>query len=298
MRDRYSILKDVLAFIESNLDQPMSVEDICQQAPMSKWEFQRLFRALIGDSVGGYLRTRRLTLAAEDLMNNPDKRILDIAIESGFNSQEAFARAFKLQFLVTPSEIRSLTGHYRKFKKPPMDPSDLDRLQTRIGKVPQIVSYDARFFVGETMDMKSHLDKDSDYITVAPELWEKFLSRRSELEHRMRGQCYGFALSSDGDVMEESIKYMAAFEVKDLSQIPPGMETLEVPAQTYALFEKKGNEEHSRTLIDYIYGIWLPNSSYERAEGHDYEIFGNQYKPGSHDSLSTYCLPVRPLRSL
>ncbi len=288
-----AIIKRAIDCIESNIETDMSVDDICEMTDYSKWEFQRIFKAFIGDSVGGYLRARRLTLAAETLIKFPEKRILAVAIESNFSSQEAFARAFKSQFSVSPSEIRNHSNLYRKFKKPRLSDISLQHLHRHIAKEPLIIDFPHRYFVGITTQMKTHLSADSDFVTVAPELWHQFNKRRKEITSLIKGNSFGFAISQGGDMNEDYLKYMASVQVSEPTALPPGMELIEVKPTTYALFENVGHEQLSRYTIDYIYGIWLQNSAYERDEGYDYEVFKPDFKIGNKESVSTYCLPVR-----
>ena len=96
--------------IEERLGDEVNVLELAREFALSPWHFQRLFKSLVGDSLGSYIRGRRLTRAAQ-LLNQTDMGILDIAIELGYNSHEAFTRAFKIQFGMTPKELRQ--------KKPP-----------------------------------------------------------------------------------------------------------------------------------------------------------------------------------
>ncbi|MFY9146905.1 MAG: helix-turn-helix transcriptional regulator [Bacillota bacterium] len=67
---------------------------------------QRGYSFLAGVPVGEYIRRRRLTLAAQDIRAGSE-RLIDIALRYGYDSQAAFARAFKQVFGVTPSSVRS-----------------------------------------------------------------------------------------------------------------------------------------------------------------------------------------------
>ncbi len=99
-------LQTIIDYVESSLGSEITVTDVCSQGTFSTWEVQRLFRAYTGDTVGNYIRGRRLTKAAQKLLGNDCNNILDIAVEFQFGSQEAFTRAFKVQFGVTPGQMR------------------------------------------------------------------------------------------------------------------------------------------------------------------------------------------------
>ncbi len=94
-----------LDYIEDHLTETISLEEIARQANSSLFWCHRVFSCLVGDSLGDYLRKRRLDCAAVELVNS-DQRIIDIAFKYGFSSHEAFTRAFTSYFRSTPSRYR------------------------------------------------------------------------------------------------------------------------------------------------------------------------------------------------
>ena len=79
---------------------------ITKIAGSSVWEFQRLFSFVAHTTLGEYIRSRKLTLAANDIQNGNEK-IIDIALKYGYESSAAFSRAFSRQFGISPSQARS-----------------------------------------------------------------------------------------------------------------------------------------------------------------------------------------------
>lgn len=94
-------LADVLAHIEAHLFKPMSVARLARVAGLSPWHFSRLFAARLGESAMDYVRGRRLEPAASRLSGADKPPLIELAFDSGFESQEAFTRAFKRRFCVT-----------------------------------------------------------------------------------------------------------------------------------------------------------------------------------------------------
>ncbi|MGF1686611.1 AraC family transcriptional regulator [Photobacterium japonica] len=95
----------VIDVIESHLTENVSVETIAQRCGYSRHYLHRQFKHATGLSISQYQRCRLLSLAAKQL-GESDQRILDIAVEAGFESQEAFARAFKRFAFVAPKNLR------------------------------------------------------------------------------------------------------------------------------------------------------------------------------------------------
>jgi AraC-like DNA-binding protein/GNAT superfamily N-acetyltransferase len=102
-------LNRALHYLETHLKEPASVEATAALVGYSRAHFSRLFLAVTGITPVAYLRKRRLTEAARELATS-SKRILDIALDYQFQSQEAFTRSFKQEFGVSP-------GYYRMRKR-------------------------------------------------------------------------------------------------------------------------------------------------------------------------------------
>ena len=94
-----------VAYIEANLSGDISPERIAQIAGCSSYNFQRLFSFIADKPLSQYVRERRLTLAAFDVVRS-DERLIDIALRYGYDSQDAFARAFRQFHGVQPSLLR------------------------------------------------------------------------------------------------------------------------------------------------------------------------------------------------
>jgi AraC family transcriptional regulator len=92
--DHIERIQRAIDYIEEHLKDELPIESIADVAYFSMWHFQRVFGAIIGDSVKEYVRKRRLASALIELTST-DRRILEIAIDHQFESQESFTRAFK-----------------------------------------------------------------------------------------------------------------------------------------------------------------------------------------------------------
>lgn len=110
------MLNNTLEYIERNLDTELTIDDISKVAYSSKYHFQRIFYALTGFTVTQYIKNRRLTLAAEELIAT-DKRVTDIALKYGYESPEAFSKAFKRLHGIVPSALKKYNGKIKAFPK-------------------------------------------------------------------------------------------------------------------------------------------------------------------------------------
>ena len=112
-------------YIEANLDAEIELAEVARRAGISQWHFQRIFKALTNETLKTYIRSRRLANALDKLANTRE-RILEIALASGFETQESFTRAFKLAFGVTPASYRRFGSRFQFLRKVQFDASYSD----------------------------------------------------------------------------------------------------------------------------------------------------------------------------
>ena len=93
-------------YLESCLETEADLKTAAMYAGTSVWEFQRMFSFITGLSVGNYMRRRRMSQAAGELLGSSEK-VIDIAMKYGYDSAAAFSRAFSQVFGLPPSAVRS-----------------------------------------------------------------------------------------------------------------------------------------------------------------------------------------------
>lgn len=99
--DMLSKLNEAMEYVETNLAADISYDRAAQLACCSKSQFLRMFPFLTGVTLSEYIRRRRLTMAAFALQTS-DIKVIDAALQYGYESPEAFTRAFKALHGVLP----------------------------------------------------------------------------------------------------------------------------------------------------------------------------------------------------
>ncbi|WP_299008655.1 AraC family transcriptional regulator [uncultured Shewanella sp.] len=282
-------------FIENNLNNRISIHDVAAASHYSTYHFSRVFKSLVGDTPKEYLRKRRLTLAAQRLLNE-NIGILSLALDCQFDSQEAFTRAFKATFKTTPAQYRN--QKYRKQKHPTQNtashllykevftPSMLNFLQNELSMEPQIMTRPPLKVVG----IEAQYDNASlDLI----QLWSAFRPFRDKIKHRASEQAFGIYESYQEKGEDVSFSYICSAAVHHFDDVPQGMITRELPEQLYAQFTHKGSIAHLNKTLKYIWGSWLPKSHYEYIEQPDFELYPSGYNPHAANSEMTIHIPIK-----
>ena len=97
----------VLVHIQEHLDRPLALDELAALACFSRYHFHRIFKGMVGESVKEYVRRLRLERAASQLKLG-SASVIEIALDAGYESHEAFTRSFKACFGAAPSHFRSI----------------------------------------------------------------------------------------------------------------------------------------------------------------------------------------------
>jgi len=109
--DSYQIRMDrVQDYIHSHLDTDIRPEDLAEIACLSSWHWHRIWTAMRGETLGDTIRRLRMLRAADRLANS-DMPLAKVAKWAGYASTDAFSRAFKLAYKLSPADYRAKGGH-------------------------------------------------------------------------------------------------------------------------------------------------------------------------------------------
>jgi len=274
-------LEKAIIFIENSLEENIKAEDAACAAGYSYYHFHRIFEAVLGETVGSYIRSRRLRRAADDLIYT-EKRILDIAIGYQFESQEAFNRAFKKAYKVSPgvyrkNRIDTLIGNKKELTR-----VSLKHLQNGVTIQPEIRVNDPVKLIG--IRGKTTLKNNR-----LMDLWKIFNSRVGEIENRVsciRG--YGVCETDpDFDLINfdentESSHFIGA-EVTSFDHVPDGMDNKILSGGKYAVFIHRGKLDSLKLTYDYIWGTWALCSGFELDLRDDFEFYDERFLGPEND---------------
>lgn len=247
-----------VAYMEAHLTEPVNMEEIAKAAGLSAFYYQRIFGALCGMTVGEYIRSRRMTLAAQELSGS-GARILDVALKYGYDAPDSFAKAFQRFHGISPSKarepgasLRSLAPLHIKIK---LEGGTM--LEYRIvEKAPFTV-----------VGVKRPFNSDTSYQEI-PAFWNEWLAQG---EKRPVMGTFGLCVDMDG----KDFDYWIADLYFPWEEIPAGCETRVIPGGLWAEFPCRGPLPDSLQSVNTkIWTEWLPSlTGYELAGNYNLEVY-------------------------
>lgn len=103
--NNHAIIQNIIEYIENHLEDDLSLDKISHELNYSKFYLSRIFSATANCTIYKYIQIKRLTLAAQKLVET-EKPLIDIAYEAHYSSQQAFTLAFRRLYLCTPQTYR------------------------------------------------------------------------------------------------------------------------------------------------------------------------------------------------
>lgn len=270
-----------LWYIESHYAQSLSLDDIAACAGVSRFHLLRAFGNATGQSVMTYVRGRRLTRAARQLAEGADD-ILTVAIEANYSSHEAFTRAFREQFGVTPESVRQQghAGHLTLTESQSMQ------------HIPVTPLREPRFEAGRLLTIAGLAERYSAENCSAsiPGLWQRFGAWLGHVPGQLGGVAYGVCYNFDE---AGNMDYLCGVEVADFSSLPAEFARLRIPPQRYVVFTHSEHVSAIRGTWNAIWGEWLPKSGHEVADAPFFERYDTSFDPRTGNGGVELWIPLK-----
>lgn len=282
----------VLVHIQQRLDDPLPLAELASLACLSPCHFHRVFTGMIGESVKEHIRRLRLERAANRLKLG-DASVIQIAIEAGYESHEAFTRAFRSNFGAAPTE-------YRRRKRLP------EQLQAASG-----IHYHQQHRLARFRAAKP--ESKSMNVTIKPikplrvafvrhvgpycqvgKAWEALCTFLGK-EGRLGGDCQFIGLSHDDPEVTppDRIRYDACITVSDDFQPRGDIGVQVIGGRDYAVMTHFGPYEKLNESYTKLLGQWLPRSGRELNGGPSLEFYLNSPENTAPEDLITdICTPL------
>ncbi|MDD3244314.1 MAG: AraC family transcriptional regulator [Eubacteriales bacterium] len=254
-------LNAMMDYIEENLDGQPDPTRMARMADCSFYNFERMFSYIAGQPLGEYIRSRRMTRAAFDLLHS-DARVLDVAVKYGYASQDAFSRAFRAFHGVLPSAARKGSGALRSC------PKRTFALTVQGGRPLQ---YHVEDFPAFTVGGYRCAVRTETSFSQVPRLWDaSWENGQGQALLALQQQACrpaGLLGIACGRPTPGNMDYWLGVCLTGSAPLPRGMETLPFPAARWAIFQAEGALPDSvQNIYRDFYQRWLPDSGCRMVE--------------------------------
>ena len=276
-------MQNSIDYIERNILADIDYEEIAKCAYSSTYHFLRMFSMLTGFTVGEYIRNRRLSLAAQELsMSNA--RVTDIAFKYGYDTSEAFSKAFQRLHGVTPSAAREPGAQLKSFGR--LSIHIIMKGDKEMNY--KIIENEAFSIFGKTISITT-----SNAFDIVPRFWDN-LEGQGFFEKACQAAGYETQYPQiaathdfqDGGLRKYTLAYMLPAE-KDLSK---EYDVVQIPKLEWVIVKENcdvagGSASLIQNMWDRLFSEWFPTSDYEVSPGPQLERY-------YHDKLEIW-VPVR-----
>ena len=275
--DWVASIHQAIQYIEEHLREELTIQEIAQQAALSPFYFQKGFAMLCGITVGDYIRQRRLSAAGLEVLTT-DRKIIDIALEFGYDSPDSFTKAFVRFHGLTPAALRKSGGAVRSFA-PLRIKVTLEGGQNMDCKIMKKEAF--------TVLCRAKTFKYEDAAAQVPQFWAEHFGTGGG-----KVVCGMYGINLDESMGGNEFEYLIADNYDPAKEIPDGFTTRTIPAHTWAVFPCTGRMPQAlQGLNQQIFSQWLPtNPDYKIAAGINVELYSDasRFEDGTQDQ-DYYC---------
>lgn len=259
------IIKELLLWIEVNLEKTLLLDDVAIRSGYTKWHLQRVFKQATGLTLASYIRGRRLTKAATELRLTK-LPILTVALRYQFDSQQSFTRRFKATFGVTPTEYRKLDNLCGDNFQPPINFDVVDLPIPKIMELPESYVYGMQYQYFCSIEDIGKLHED-----IRHQFWNDFLlyTDKNFTESTV-------LISYQPNTLRKNkiqIDYEIGLNSLDHFTKTSGFRKRVIEAGRYVRFQFKGTLEEYKQFAMKIYFYTLPALGLCRRLGADIEKY-------------------------
>lgn len=273
----------VCEYIQSHLDDDLSVDSLSQIAHFSRYHFHRQFADFVGINVARYIQISRLKRGAYQLVFEPNLRVIDIALQAGFESPESFSRAFKNYCQQSPSQFKQMPKWeiWNELIK-------LTRVERSMIMNVEIVEFEeTKVAVLEHRGSPNVLnDSISKFID-----WRK----QSGLSPVKTSDTYGVPYNDPNTVDAEDFQFDLCGSVHvDIPENEQGLVTKTIPAGRCARVRHFGSRDDIDAPVYYLYGQWLPKTEEELRDFPVFFHYINMFpEVDEHELITDIYLPLK-----
>lgn len=285
------MIEECVNYIEKNINHKINLQDISENVGLSKYYLHRMFKALTGESIIEYAQARKLSASINELANSK-MRIIDIALDYGFDHEQSYIRAFRKKFGFTPLKVRSDQVSIEITEK--LNINDVLSVYNSIIYKPFYVFKQKFYIAGSKYKILSRSGDNMANLYGC----EFFHNNRDRITNSINSKIY-FGYTDWSGYEDGYIYYMPSIQVHDLKTLPEGITGVSIPAHKYVVFRFVGffrpediKGRHVGRLLAHLYRKWINNSGFRPADTFRFELIDTGLSGDNYCELDIY-QPIR-----
>ncbi|WP_208507556.1 GyrI-like domain-containing protein [Variovorax sp.] len=295
----------VVTHIDDHLERPLDLAELADVAHFSAFHFHRLFAAWAGETLGDYVRRRRLEVAALRLATQPRLSVLEAAVSVGFGSGEAFSRAFRARFGSAPSSWRA-AHDWSLLPEANSNPDQIERHGfTKNGPGPRR-DPDGAASPEPPMNVEliirppvtiAYLRYVGPFGAPVGAFWGEQVAPWITRHRLWSGARYGISHDDPSITPPEQSRYDACVEVPEDFVPDGGFQKTVLPGGRYAALRFHGLPAEINTAWTRLLRDWLPGSGFQFDNRPAFEHYAASYAydDNTHAFECDICIPIAPL---
>ncbi|HCT93579.1 MAG: hypothetical protein A2X19_01835 [Bacteroidetes bacterium GWE2_39_28] len=293
-------------YIESNLEKPMTLEELARIANFSKFHFNRIFQSIVGETPFQFILRVRLEKAAMLILNNKKESISEIAFKCGFSDISIFSRNFKHYFQISASKYRIKKSNNSNLSQQDSNWYQREERPTQYF-CPELktIKWRTNMKLNKSVEVKELPKMTVAYIRhIGPykgdnKLFERIWNRLFTWAGP-RGLIGGKDFKSlviyhdDPNVtIEDKLRMSVCITVPAETKVEGEVGKMEIDAARYVVARFELTPQDFQEAWGWVYGEWLPSSGYQPDDKPCFEIYPEEPKDGKF--IVDICIPVKPI---
>ena len=301
-----SRINKVFDYIESNIEKPMTLEELAIVANFSKFHFNRIFQSIVGETPFQFILRVRLEKAATLILTNKKETISEIAYKCGFSDISIFSRNFKSYFQISASQYRVNKSNNSNLSQEDSNKHQSDeKLIQYFCPELKTIKWRTNMKLNKSVEVKELPKMTVAYIRhIGPykgndklfeSIWNKLFSWAGP-----RGLIGGEDFKSlviyhdDPNVtIEDKLRMSVCITVPADTKVEGEVGKMEIEAAKYVIARFELSAQDFQQAWDWVYGEWFPTSGYQPDDKQCFEMYPEEPKDGKF--IVDICVPVKPM---
>jgi len=295
-----------LDYIEKNISQQLTLEEVSAVANFSKFHFNRIFQAITGETAYQLILRLRLEKAAIIITQRPNENISEIALKCGFTDASVFARNFKSYFKVSASQYREQLAHksnnrqeertkQQAFERPtPYFCPSSKSLKWKSNMV-QNKGVEVKELPTMTVAYIRHIGPYKGEAQLFERLWNKLFAWGGPRGLIGTPNFKLIAVYHDDPnvTIEDKLRMSVCITVPTDTKVEGEVGKMAIENGTYAVARFELGKDEFTEAWNWVYGVWFPTSGYQPDDKPCFEIYPEEPQNGKF--IVDICVPVKPM---